>query len=64
MASTIDKRVTGRMDGEFVVFLIGMRINRWWKFWRWLRVAGAGSDEEFGRFYDGAVERLLAGLAP
>ncbi|HEX8950263.1 MAG TPA: DUF4188 domain-containing protein, partial [Polyangia bacterium] len=27
------------MEGEFVVFLIGMRVNRWWKPWRWLRVA-------------------------
>ena len=33
------KRMTGRMDGDFVVFLIGMRVNRWWKIWRWLRVA-------------------------
>src|SRR5689334_14761708 len=39
MGRTIPKRMTGRMDGEFVVFLIGMRINRWWKFWVWLRVA-------------------------
>lgn len=39
MAKTIDKRMTGRVDGEFVVFLIGMRVNRWWRVWRWLRVA-------------------------
>ena len=37
--TTIQKRMTGRMDGDFVVFLIGMRINRWWKIHRWLRVA-------------------------
>jgi len=36
---TIDKRMTGKMDGDFVVFLIGMRVNRWWKLLRWLRVA-------------------------
>jgi hypothetical protein len=41
MAKTIDKRMTGLMDGEFVVFLIGLRINRWWKVWRWLRVLPA-----------------------
>jgi len=41
MAVTIQKRMTGRMDGDFVVFLIGMRINRWWKVHRWLRVAMA-----------------------
>jgi hypothetical protein len=35
----VQKRMTGRMDGDFVVFLIGMRVNRWWKLWRWLRVA-------------------------
>jgi hypothetical protein len=34
-------RLAGRIDGEFVVFLIGMRINRWWKFWQWLRVGFA-----------------------
>ncbi len=39
MATTIQKRMTGKIDGEFVVFLIGMRVNRWWKFWQWLRIA-------------------------
>ncbi len=37
--TTIDKRMAGKLDGDFVVFLIGMRINRWWKLHRWLRVA-------------------------
>ena len=37
--TTIQKRMTGRMGGDFVVFLIGMRVNRWWKLFRWLRVA-------------------------
>ncbi len=35
----VSERVTGRMDGEFVVFLIGMRVNRWWKVLQWLRVS-------------------------
>jgi hypothetical protein len=35
----IPKRMTGRIEGDFVVFLIGMRVNRWWKLFRWLRVA-------------------------
>jgi len=35
------QRLTARLDGEYVVFLIGMRINRWWKVWQWLRVAFA-----------------------
>ena len=41
MAEIIDRRVCARMDGEFVVFLIGMRINRPWKFWKWWPVATA-----------------------
>jgi len=32
-------RVTARSDGEFVVFLIGMRINKPWKVHKWLPVA-------------------------
>lgn len=40
-SSNIQKRVTGLMDGEFVVFLIGMRVNRWWKPHKWLGVAMA-----------------------
>lgn len=41
MAAPIQARRTGRIEGEFVVFLIGMRVNRWWKFWQWMRVAAA-----------------------
>lgn len=39
--SILAKRVTGRLEGEFVVFLIGMRINAWWKPHKWLPVAMA-----------------------
>lgn len=38
MAKVIAERVTARPQGEFVVFIIGMRINRWWKPWKWLPV--------------------------
>jgi hypothetical protein len=38
MARLIDKRVTADIDGDFVVFLIGMRINRLWKPSKWLPV--------------------------
>jgi Monooxygenase af470-like len=31
----IRKRVTAQIEGDFVVFLIGMRINRMWKLWKW-----------------------------
>ncbi|MEY2883434.1 MAG: hypothetical protein RL490_1158 [Pseudomonadota bacterium] len=37
----IDRRVCAEVEGPFVVFLIGMRINRWWKFWQWLPVIRA-----------------------
>ena len=39
--SVITQRMCGQMDGDFVVFLIGMRVNRWWKPWTWLRVGAA-----------------------
>lgn len=35
------ERMTARLDGEFAVFLIGMRINRPWAVHRWLPVASA-----------------------
>ncbi len=41
MASTINERMTVAIEGEFVVFLIGMRVNRWWKPWQWLPVGFA-----------------------
>ena len=34
----IDKRVTAEIEGDFVVFLIGMRINKPWKIRNWLPV--------------------------
>jgi hypothetical protein len=41
MKTIIPQRMTATMDGDFVVFLIGMRVNRWWKFRQWFRVASA-----------------------
>lgn len=32
------ERMTADIDGEFVVFLIGMRINRLWKVHKWLPI--------------------------
>ena len=29
--ATINRRLTARIEGDFVVFIIGARINRWWK---------------------------------
>lgn len=36
-----NKRMTATLDGDFVVFLIGMRINQPWKIHKWLPVSGA-----------------------
>jgi len=41
MSATAKNRLTGRLDGDFVVFLIGMRVNARWKPHRWLPVAMA-----------------------
>ena len=41
MAKVIDKRMAAELDGEFVVFLIGMRINKPWKVRAWWPVFGA-----------------------
>lgn len=38
MAKVIAKRMSAEIEGDFVVFLIGMRINKPWKFWKWLPV--------------------------
>ena len=38
MAQIFDRRMTAELDGEFVVFLIGMRINKPWKVHKWLPV--------------------------
>ena len=38
---TDNRRMTSAHDGEVVVFLIGLRVNRWWKVWQWLRAAMA-----------------------
>ena len=39
MSDVIAQRMTARIDGNFVVFLIGMRINKPIKVWKWLPVA-------------------------
>src|SRR3954466_16392929 len=36
-----NSRMTSAISGEFVVFLIGMRVNRWWKPWQALRIGRA-----------------------
>jgi hypothetical protein len=41
MATVVSRRVTAKIDGDFVVFLIGVRINRPWKVHKWLPVVRA-----------------------
>jgi Domain of unknown function (DUF4188) len=41
MAKVVPGRMTARMDGDFVVFLIGMRINKPWKLHKWIPVTRA-----------------------
>jgi hypothetical protein len=41
MPQVIPGRMMAEIDGDFVVFLVGMRINRWWKIHKWWPVAFA-----------------------
>lgn len=41
MPKLFKTRMSVEYDEEFVVFLIGMRINKWWKIHKWLPVAMA-----------------------
>jgi hypothetical protein len=36
MPKTFNDYMTAEIDGDFVVFLTGMRLNRPWKIWKWL----------------------------
>ena len=38
MANIIADRMSAEIEGDFVVFLIGMRINKPWKVSKWLPV--------------------------
>lgn len=38
MAEILNQRMSGEVPGDVVVFAIGMRINRFWKVWKWLPV--------------------------
>ena len=41
MAELVNERVVAEAPGDVTVFLIGMRINRIWKVWKWLPVLRA-----------------------
>ena len=38
MANVIPQRMSAQIEGDFVVFLIGMRINKPWKLHKWFPV--------------------------
>lgn len=41
MAEIVEERMAAQISGDFVVFLIGMRINKPWKVTKWLPVLRA-----------------------
>ena len=41
MNKIFNGRYTAKTNQPFVVFLIGMRINTWWRFDKWMPVASA-----------------------
>lgn len=41
MTKIFNGRYTAQTDEPFVVFLIGMRVNQWWRFDKWFPVASA-----------------------
>ena len=41
MSEVVPGRHTAHVDDEVIVFLVGMRINRWWKPHKWLPVMRA-----------------------
>jgi len=38
MSEIIKERVCAEVEGEIVIFLIGIRLNKPWKFWKWIGV--------------------------
>ena len=41
MPTVVNGRMTADLEGDFVVFLIGMRVNKPWKLHKWIPVARA-----------------------
>jgi len=41
MARVFAGRYTAKIEGSFVVFMIGMRINHFWQVWKWIPTAAA-----------------------
>ena len=41
MTQIFNQRMTARIEGDFVIFLIGMRVNTFWRFDKWFWVTTA-----------------------
>ena len=41
MSEIIRQKITAKIEGEPIVFLTGMRVNKWWRLRAWLPVLGA-----------------------
>ncbi len=63
MVEIVKERVSAEVDGDVTVFLIGFRINRFWKVWRWFPVFREmpamldelGRDPEIGLLHSRAI---------
>jgi hypothetical protein len=65
MAEIISTRMAAQIDGDFVVFVIGMRVNKLWKIHKWLPVflAMPGMLKELERQPDsGFLGHISGGL--
>ena len=47
MARVMAERMCAQIDGDFVVFLIGMRVNKPWKVWRWWHTGSSIREHPF-----------------
>lgn len=41
MAKPNEQRMIAEVEGEFLVFMIELRIHQWWRFWNWYPVVRA-----------------------
>ena len=70
MAQVVNRRMTAGMQGDYVVFLIGMRMNKLWKIHKWLpafRLAKAAPPVPAAGYRTSAAARLgreAQGAAP
>ena len=44
MSNVIPQRMAAKVEGDFVLFLIGLRINKPWKVWKWAGRAADAAD--------------------